>query len=219
MQRHTTGRTMTEPIDASRRIVIECVEPELDCGRYAAKREVGDTVEVYADIFKEGHDAISAAIRYRPEDEAAWREAPMRFWDNDRWRGAFTVDRNCRWVFTVAAWADWFGTWQSDLRKKYDAGQNVALELYEGAQLVAVSAAEASGADAARLRQSLVEILGDETGEVEHLHREAAFEAVAAALESGAGDRTLADRVAAALDPGLLALMEANPIRTDLTEH
>ncbi len=35
---------MPEEIDASRRIVIEGVEPELDCGRYAIKREVGDTV-------------------------------------------------------------------------------------------------------------------------------------------------------------------------------
>ena len=130
-----------QQIDASRKIVIECVEPELDGGRYAVKREVGDTVTVFADIFKEGHDAIAAAIRYRPEDETAWRETPMAFWDNDRWTGTFTVDRNCRWVFTVIAWTDWFGTWQSDLRKKYDAGQNVTLELFEGAQLVAVSAA------------------------------------------------------------------------------
>ena len=210
---------MPEPIDASRRIVIECVEPELDCGRYAIKREVGDSVEVYADLFKEGHDAIAAAVRYRPEDEAEWREAPMRFWDNDRWTGSFTVDRNCRWLYTVVAWTDWFGTWQSDLRKKYDAGQNVFLELFEGAQLVAVSAAEAREPDAAKLRQYLVEILGDETGEVRHLHQEAEFERVAAALQAGAGEHTLADRVAAALDPVLLALMEANPIRTDLTEH
>jgi starch synthase (maltosyl-transferring) len=214
-----TGRIMPEQIDASRRIVIEAVEPELDCGRYAIKREMGDTVQVRADLFKEGHDALSAAIRYRPEDEAEWREAPLTFWDNDRWSGEFTVDRNCRWLYTVAAWTDWFGTWQSELRKKYDAGQNVALELFEGAQLVAVAAAEAAEPDAGRLRQSLVEILGHETGEVDHLHREAAFERVAAALESGAGDRTLADRVAAALDPALLALMAANPIRTDLTEH
>ena len=143
---------MTETIDASRRIVIEAVEPELDCGRYAVKREVGDTVQVYADIFKEGHDAIAAAVRYRPEDEAEWRESRMRFYDNDRWTGSFQVDRNCRWLFTVVAWTDWFGTWQSDLRKKYDAGQNVALELFEGAQLVAVAAAEAAEPDAGRLR-------------------------------------------------------------------
>ncbi|HET7460671.1 MAG TPA: alpha-1,4-glucan--maltose-1-phosphate maltosyltransferase [Longimicrobium sp.] len=210
---------MPEQIDASRKIVIECVEPELDCGRYAVKREIGDTVQVYADIFKEGHDAIAAAVRYRHEQEFGWREAPMAFWDNDRWTGTFTVDRIGRWEFTVAAWTDWFGTWQSDLRKKYDAGQNVVLELFEGAQLVAVSAAEAKGADAEKLNAFLVEILGDEKGEVTHLHREAEFEQVAAALEAGQGGHTLADRVAAALDPELLALMERNPIRSDLTEH
>jgi starch synthase (maltosyl-transferring) len=210
---------MPEQIDASRKIVIEAVEPELDCGRYPVKREAGDTVTVLADIFKEGHDAISAAIRYRHEDEARWREAPMKFWDNDRWTGSFTVTRIGRWHFTVIAWTDWFGTWQSDLRKKYDAGQNVTLELFEGAELVAVAAAEAAGSDAERLNAFLVEILGDETGEVTHLHAGAEFDAVAATLESAAGDRTLADRVAAALDPGLLALMCANPIRGDLTEH
>ncbi|HEU4561660.1 MAG TPA: alpha-1,4-glucan--maltose-1-phosphate maltosyltransferase [Longimicrobium sp.] len=210
---------MPEQIDASRKIVIETVEPELDCGRYAIKREVGDTVQVYADIFKEGHDAISAAIRYRHENDARWQEAPMQFWDNDRWTGTFTVDRIGRWEYTVIAWTDWFGTWQSDLRKKYDAGQNVVLELFEGAQLVAVSAAEAQEPDAGKLNACLVEILGAETGEVTHLHREAGFEEVAAALEAGAGGHTLADRVAAALDPALLALMEATPIRTDLTEH
>jgi starch synthase (maltosyl-transferring) len=64
---------MPERIDASRRVVIENVEPELDCGRYAVKREVGDTVTVEADIFKEGHDAISAAVWYRAEDEEGWR--------------------------------------------------------------------------------------------------------------------------------------------------
>ena len=218
-----SGKTMpgtgTGAIDAGRKIVIEAVQPELDCGRYAVKREVGDTVTVEADIFKEGHDAIAAAVRYRPEDEEAWREARMAFVDNDRWAGAFTVDRNCRWLFTVVAWTDWFGTWQGDLRKKYDAGQNVVLELFEGAQLVAVAAAEAPEAEGSRLRWFLVEMLGDEGGEVEHLHAAAEdFEAAAAAVVGGA-DRTLADRVVAALDPELLLLMEAFPIRSDLTEY
>src|SRR3954470_25050881 len=91
------GSPMPEQIDASRKIVIECVEPELDCGRYAVKREVGDTVRVYADIFKEGHDAIAAAVRYRHEQDFGWHEAPMKFWDNDRWTGSFAVDRIGRW--------------------------------------------------------------------------------------------------------------------------
>ena len=58
---------MTGKIDARRKVVIEDVHPELDCGRYAVKREVGDTVTVWADIFKEGHDAIAAAVSRHPD--------------------------------------------------------------------------------------------------------------------------------------------------------
>ncbi|HEX8360992.1 MAG TPA: alpha-1,4-glucan--maltose-1-phosphate maltosyltransferase [Longimicrobium sp.] len=203
-------------IDASRKVVIEDVTPQLDCGRYAIKREVGDTVEVRADIFKEGHDAIAAAIWYRPEDEEEWREAPMKFWDNDRWTGSFTPDRNCRWHYTVVAWTDVFGTWQSDLRKKYDAGQEVVLELFEGAQLVARSAAAAPAGE----REAIVAHLGEMVGDILDVAEPdrwkwAPFEKGVAAAE----ERTLAERVAAALDPGLLDLLERFPLRDDLTQH
>ena len=58
--------------------MIERVEPELDGGRHAIKRVVGDVVAVEADIFCDGHDKIAAAIKYRAQDEPDWREAPMR---------------------------------------------------------------------------------------------------------------------------------------------
>jgi starch synthase (maltosyl-transferring) len=183
---------MPDAIDARRRIVIESVQPELDCGRYAVKREVGDTLEVQADIFKDGHDAIAAAVRYRPEDEAEWMEERMRFVDNDRWAGAFPLTRNARWLYTVVAWTDTFGTWASDLRKKYDAGQDVATELAEGVLLVSAAVDRAEGADRDRLRRLLAELQDAPT---------------------------LAERVAAGLDPELLPLMERYPDRADLTEH
>jgi starch synthase (maltosyl-transferring) len=208
---------MPETIDASRKVVIENVEPELDCGRYAVKREVGDTVTVRADIFKEGHDAIAAAIWYRAEDEETWQESPMRFWDNDRWQGSFAVDRNCRWYFTVVAWTDTFGTWQSDLRKKYDAGQEVLLELFEGAQLVAAAAAPlAPGPDRDRLMEFLREIVGDEQLAAGGLIPRSAWERFRGDVEGGS-HLTVAERVAAALDPALLELMERYPLRNDLT--
>ncbi len=203
-------------IDASRKVVIEDVTPQLDCGAYAIKREVGDTIEVRADIFKEGHDAIAAAIWYRAEDEEEWREAPMKFWDNDRWTGSFTPDRNCRWYYTVVAWTDVFGTWQSDLRKKYDAGQEVVLELFEGAQLVARSAAEAPAGERAAIMAHLDEMVGDIVDVKKPAGwKWAPFEKGVAAAE----ERTLAERVAAALDPGLLELLERFPLRDDLTRH
>ena len=207
---------MPGQIDASRKVVIEEVTPQLDCGRYAIKREVGDTIEVQADIFKEGHDAIAAAIWYRPEDEEEWREAPMSFWDNDRWRGSFVPDRNCRWFYTVVSWTDVFGTWQSDLRKKYDAGQDVGLELFEGADIVARSMAAAPQDARAAILEHLEEMIGDvlDASAAPDTWKWADFEKGA----SAGADRTFAERVAAALDPELLALMERYPLRDDLTE-
>ena len=183
---------MTVRIDASRRIVIERVQPELDCGRYAIKREVGDSVEVTADIFRDGHDAIAAAVVYRPENRKEWSEAPMRFVDNDRWAGTFTVDQNLRYQYTVIAWTDWFGTWTSDLRKKFDAGQDVTSELIEGAHAVERAAKRASGADKKQLQALLEEIKVEGSS---------------------------ADQVATALSEDLLNLMERYPERQDLTRY
>jgi starch synthase (maltosyl-transferring) len=210
---------MTGGIDARRKVVIEDVTPALDCGRYAVKREVGDTVTVEADVFKDGHDAIAAAVWYRPEDEETCREARMRFVDNDRWRGEFTPDRNCRWLFTVVAWTDAFGTWQSDLRKKYDAGQDVLLELFEGAQMIALAAGPlAPGPDRARMLAYLEEIVGVPSlasGDAIPRDAWARFEADV----RGGTHLTTAERVAAGLDRGLLELMERYPLREDLTAY
>ena len=139
--------------DLRRTVIIENVAPTVDGGRYAVKREVGDVVEVEADIFKEGHDVIVAVLKYRRAREAAWREAPMSFVDNDRWRGRFTLDAVDRWQFTIEAMADPFRSWLVDLAKRVDAGQDVASELLEGAALVRAAADRASGSDASALRE------------------------------------------------------------------
>ena len=119
------------------RLAIEHVTPELDGGRFAVKRVVGDTVRVGADIFKDGHDLLAARVRYRGPADAEWRTVPMRLDpDRDRWEGAFTVDAVGDWTFGVEAWTDVFGTWRQGLRKKVDAGVDVRVELVEGALLL-----------------------------------------------------------------------------------
>lgn len=92
--------------DALRTIMIEKVEPAVDDGRYPIKREIGDTVRVEADIFKEGHDKLAAVVRYRAKGAASWSEAPMEFVDNDRWAGTFEVTRLGRYEYTVEAWTN-----------------------------------------------------------------------------------------------------------------
>ncbi|HUV66783.1 MAG TPA: maltotransferase domain-containing protein, partial [Sedimentisphaerales bacterium] len=69
---------------AKERIAIEGVSPEIDGGRFPAKRAVGDVMAVEADVFCDGHDKIDAALRYRCENEEGWNDVPMQFLGNDR---------------------------------------------------------------------------------------------------------------------------------------
>lgn len=128
-------------------IAIEDVRPELDGGHWPIKRVVGDQVEVSADIFKEGHDLLQARVVYRTVDEADWREAPMRQVENDRWVGSFGVDRNTRYVYSVLAFTDAYGSWRADLQKRLAAAQNVTSELLEGLRLLEQAAARATDPD------------------------------------------------------------------------
>ena len=121
---------------AFRPVIIENVYPELDCGRYPVKREVGDRLEVWADLFKEGHDRLAAVLKYRQMDAPEWGETPMRLYENDRWTGEFTLAKNAHYEYSIEAWTDEFSTWRTEVGKKVDAGQNVELELIEGRRLV-----------------------------------------------------------------------------------
>jgi starch synthase (maltosyl-transferring) len=132
-------------VDLRRTVVIEAIAPAVDGGRYPVKCEVGAVLEVTADIFKEGHDVLVAALLHRKISETAWRRAPMRLVDNDRWAGAFTLADNARYVYTIEALADPFRSWLADLAKRVDADQDVASELLEGTALVRAAAARARG--------------------------------------------------------------------------
>ncbi len=130
------------------RVIIGDVKPEIEGGRFAIKRIVGDEVAVEANILTDGHDAISAALLYRREDEKQWREAPMAPLGNDRWRGSFTVRELGRYVYTVQGWVDHFKTWSRDLAKRVDAGQETAVDLLIGLELVEEARKQAGRVDA-----------------------------------------------------------------------
>jgi starch synthase (maltosyl-transferring) len=124
------------PFETYPAIAVENVQPELDGGRWPIKRVVGDAVEVAADILKEGHDLLQARVIYHPIGQSVWNEAPMRLVENDRWVGQFTVDQNTRYVYSVLAFTDTFGSWRADLQKRLAAAQDVTSELLEGLRLV-----------------------------------------------------------------------------------
>ena len=167
------------------RVTIESVMPEIDGGRFPAKRVTGETVTVEADVFADGHDSLAAVLLHRREGSEAWVEVPMAALANDRWRAEFTVTELGRYSFTVEGWVDDFETWKRRLAKRVEAGQDLAAELEVGARLVGEAAMRAGdSADGASLQ------------------------AYAESLRKG---RSAA---AAALDAGLTALMGRYPDRS-----
>jgi starch synthase (maltosyl-transferring) len=143
-------RGLESAVDGRVRVVIEGVSPAVDGGRFAAKRVIGDRVVVEADCFTDGHDAVAARVLWRHEDEQQWREAPMTFLGNDRWRGSFKVDALGRYRYTVTAWVDHFLSWLHDLKRRVDP-EDIRIAALVGAELIDGAAARAGGADRKQL--------------------------------------------------------------------
>jgi starch synthase (maltosyl-transferring) len=182
------------------RIQILNPAPMIDCGRYPAKRTVGEWVEVSADVFRDGHEILRAVVRHRGPGDTEWAETPMtwidREVDGDRWAGAFEVDRVGRWEFTVEAWSDLFATWRDELRRKLESGQHdLRGELSEGAVLLEEALERmknGNGDDDRRLVEHVLVTLADSSAPVEAKHD-------------------------AVLGPELLAAVQRHPDRHDST--
>ncbi len=147
-----------KPPEGRTRVIIEEVRPEVEHGRYAVKRVLGDTVEVSAAIFSDGHDHVAARLLYKRALDDGWRATPMKALPNDLWTGTFAVDQPGTWVFTIEGWVDHFDTWASDLTKRIAAQpdplhpdapvtpQNIPLALQTGAILLEGAANRAGAA-------------------------------------------------------------------------
>src|ERR1700732_2921333 len=132
---------------------IEDVYPLIDCGRFPVKRIVGERVEVWADIYRDGHDVVSAALIWRRERDREWRRASMTHHSNDRWGGSFVPDQPGRYVYAIEAWTDEFATWRHGFELKQKAGVDLALDAIEGAGMLTKAQAGGQAAGAVILRQ------------------------------------------------------------------
>ncbi|HEX5108262.1 MAG TPA: alpha-1,4-glucan--maltose-1-phosphate maltosyltransferase [Vicinamibacterales bacterium] len=196
--------TITAPTQADplrQRVAIEAVRPQLDGGRFAIKRTVGETVQVTAHVFADGHDRLAAVVKHRHTSDvapntanSAWLEVPLTALGNDEWTASFTVTKLGIHEYTVEAWIDRFGSWLAELVTKSDAGVDVASELLEGAALVESAAGLKEGA----VRED------DDMWLLERANQ----------LKSG---RPQQDRVTMARDPQLARLMAARPDRSSST--
>jgi len=137
-----TPRTLRAAL-ASPRLAIENVSPAVDDGLFAVKRTVGDVVRVEADVFMDGHDHIAVALLWHTGDAFIWNEVPMTPLGNDRWTANFPLERVGRHVFTIEAWRDTWSTLSYELRKKFEAGQDVSLDIAEAKTFIERTADEA----------------------------------------------------------------------------
>src|SRR3954454_23256725 len=178
------------------RIPITDVRPVVDCARWPAKAAVGETVPVAATVFREGHDLVAADVVVTRPDGTRLPFNRMRklpdIGTTDRWEAEFDVDAEGMWSFRVEAWGDPLGTWRHDAEIKIPLGQDVDLVCETGALLHERAAEGAPKAS-----------------------RPAILKAVTALRD---GDRSPEDRIAPAVDPDLVAVMEAHPVRELVTQ-
>ncbi|MFF2964400.1 alpha-1,4-glucan--maltose-1-phosphate maltosyltransferase [Streptomyces sp. NPDC057963] len=176
------------------RIPVLDVRPLVDCGRRPAKAVAGETFQITATVFREGHDAVAAQVvlrdpNGRPGPWTAMRElAP----GTDRWGADVTPSAEGRWTYTVEAWSDPVTTWQQHAGVKVPAGIDTALVLAEGAELYERAA----------------------TGVPKRDGREAVLDAADALRDTS---RPAAARLAAALAPEALAALARHPLRELVT--
>ncbi len=181
-------------LDGRSRVVVSNVDPEIECGRFPIKRTLGELVVVEADVFTDGHDRVSAALRYRLDGGKDWKEIPMESLGNDRWRAKFPVEELGVHQYSVVGWVDHFATWRHGFHKKHEAKQDLAVDLLGGSQLVRAAAKRAVPGDATQLG-AWAELLGKKD------------------------PATLDARIELALSPGLAEMMARAPDRQHATPY
>ncbi len=146
--------------DGKKRVIIENVRPQIEGGRFPVKRALGEKVVVTADIFSDGHDTVSARVLFKGPHDKDWKESGLTFLENDLWSGEFKVKDVGTYSYTVEGWVDHFRTWQKDVKKKYDAGQNVNVDLQIGLEYIDRAIKKAGGDDKTNLKDISEEVKG-----------------------------------------------------------
>ncbi|MFI6474440.1 alpha-1,4-glucan--maltose-1-phosphate maltosyltransferase [Streptomyces sp. NPDC050516] len=176
------------------RIPVLDVHPAVECGRRPAKAVAGESFQITATVFREGHDAVAANVVLRDPGGRPGPFTPMRELapGTDRWGAEVAPAAEGRWTYAVEAWSDPVTTWRRHAAIKIPARQDTELVLAEGAALYERAAAGVPKAKG----------------------REAVLAAVDALRDTS---RPPGKRLAAALAPAAVAALAAHPLRELVT--
>ncbi|MFJ8200697.1 maltotransferase domain-containing protein, partial [Streptomyces sp. NPDC096152] len=147
------------------RIPVRDVRPAVECGRRPAKAVVGETFQVTATVFREGHDAVAANVvltdpRGRPGPWTPMRELTP---GSDRWGAEVTPGAPGRWTYHVEAWGDAVATWRHTACVKVPAGLDAGLVLEEGVELHTRAAAGAPEGPERETLRAAAEVMCDDS--------------------------------------------------------
>jgi starch synthase (maltosyl-transferring) len=186
--------TEAGPAPAVGRIPVLDVRPVVQRGRRPAKAVTGETFEISATVFREGHDAVAANVVLKDPEGRAGPWTPMRELapGTDRWGATVTAGPPGLWTFTVEAWGDPITTWRHHAQIKIPAGMDTELVLEEGARLYERAAAGVPDDGRNGVILAAIRALRDET-------------------------RPAASRLAAALTPEVDAVLARHPLRELIT--
>ncbi|MFG3208717.1 alpha-1,4-glucan--maltose-1-phosphate maltosyltransferase [Streptomyces tendae] len=176
------------------RIPVRDVQPVVEHGRRPAKAVTGETFEVTATVFREGHDAVAANVVLKDPEGRPGPWTPMRELapGSDRWGAEVTPGAPGDWTYRVEAWSDPVATWRHTARIKVPAGIDAGLVLEEGAELYRRAAA----------------------GVPQEAGRAVLLAAATALLDD---TLPVATRLAAALTPEVDAVLARHPLRDLVT--
>jgi starch synthase (maltosyl-transferring) len=142
-------------------VVIENFHPATLASHHLIKRVVGEPLEIYADIFKDGHDVISGVLKWRLQGGTRWFESAMHPLENDRWHGRCSFPQPGRWEVVIEAWPDGFRAWKKAFKAKFDADDpEISVESREGARNLEEAAHRARAAGSAEAAAELMDLAG-----------------------------------------------------------
>ncbi|MBE9490795.1 MAG: alpha-1,4-glucan--maltose-1-phosphate maltosyltransferase [Bacteroidetes bacterium] len=119
-----------------KRVVIDYVSSQINCGEFPIKRVVNEIVNIDAHILVDGHDVIAASVLYKHQKEKKWKEVRMQYHENDEWSASFTVQKQGFYDYKVEGWVDYALNWKHGISRKIQDNQKVTSELLEGVNFI-----------------------------------------------------------------------------------
>jgi starch synthase (maltosyl-transferring) len=131
--------------EGKKRVIITNISPKVEDGKYPVKAVLGEEIKFSASIFGDGHDVIAASVFVKHLTAEKPTEIKLKAINNDCWEASFICSQLGVYEFYIEGWEDHFSNWKNGLKKKYDAGQDINVELQMGTALFSDAFAEIGG--------------------------------------------------------------------------